>query len=264
MKRMRKPVQLRRAASLALGASLPVLLAASVASAEGIIPTWSGLGRSDDPQQVTTTLQAVLFFTVLSLAPTLLVLTTSFTRFVIVLSFVRRALSTQDLPPTQVLTGLALLLTVVVMAPTFAEIQQQAVVPYANGEITQKSALERGVEPLRKFMFTQVRRKDLKLMLDLSHTTPADPANLRRADVPTTVLVPAFVLSELRRAFVMGFAIFLPFLVIDLVVSSTLISLGMYMLPPAVVSLPFKLLLFILVDGWHLLVGSLVQSFGAV
>ena len=263
MTRTRKPAGPRRVAFIALASSLLVAVAASVGSAEGIIPTWSGLGRSDDPQQVTNTLQAVLFLTVLSLAPTLLILTTSFTRFIIVLSFVRRALSTQDLPPTQVLTGLALLLTVVVMAPTFGEIKEQAVVPYMNGEVTQKTAIERGVEPLRKFMFAQVRSKDLRLMLDLSRTTPPDPAKLRRADIPTTVLVPAFVLSELRRAFVMGFAIFLPFLVIDLVVSSTLISLGMYMLPPAVVSLPFKLLLFILVDGWHLLVGSLVQSFSA-
>lgn len=253
----------RRWPAILLGTLLFLPVLAPAAAADGLVPTWTGWGRSENPADVATTLEVVLFLTVISLAPTLLVMTTSFTRFIIVLSFVRRALATQDLPPTQILTGLALILTFLVMAPAFGEIKDQAVVPYLNGEITQKTALERGIEPLRKFMFSQVRRKDLKLCLDLAGgaAPAADPGALRRADVPTTVLVPAFVLSELRRAFIMGFALFLPFLVIDLVVSSTLISLGMYMLPPVVVSLPFKLLLFVLVDGWHLLVGSLVQSF---
>ncbi|MBI5368457.1 MAG: flagellar type III secretion system pore protein FliP [Planctomycetes bacterium] len=235
--------------------------APATARAEGLIPTWGGWSRSENPQEVATTVEVVLFFTLLSLAPALLVLMTSFTRIIIVLSFLRRALATQDLPPTPVLTGVALLLTFLVMAPALAEMKEQAVAPYLNGEITQASALERGLVPLRKFMFTQVRAKDLKLVVELSGTEALHAEGLRRADVPTTVLTTAFVLSELRRAFVMGFALFLPFLVIDLVVASTLISLGMYMLPPVLVSLPFKLLLFVLVDGWHLLVGSLIKSF---
>jgi flagellar biosynthetic protein FliP len=184
---------------------------------------------------------------------------TSFTRIVIVLSFVRRALATQDLPPNQVVIGLSLILTFMVMAPAVKEIKEQALLPYMNAEITQRTAFKRAIEPLRKFMFTQTRTKDLKLFLDITKTPL--PQNPKKSDIPTEVLVPSFVISELRRAFIMGFAIFLPFLIIDLVVASTLISMGMLVLPPILISLPFKILLFVLVDGWHLIVGSIVQSF---
>lgn len=241
---------------LAVLAALLVFAAPAHAQA---IPTLPGVERSDDPEKVVTTLEVILLLTVLTLAPSILVLTTAFTRIVIVLSFVRRSLGTQDLPPNQVLIGLSLILTFMVMAPTFREIKEHALVPYMDNRITQKQAWKEGIEPMRKFMFGQTRRKDIKLFLDITKTPV--PAEVKNQDIPTEVLVPAFVISELRRAFIMGFAIFLPFLVIDLVVSTTLISMGMLVLPPVLISLPFKILLFILVDGWHLTVGSLVKSF---
>jgi flagellar biosynthetic protein FliP len=240
-------------------AALAVLACASPALAQGALPTIPGIERSDDPDKVVTTLQVLMMLTVLALAPSILVLTTAFTRIVIVLSFVRRSLGTQDLPPNSVIIGLSLILTFMVMAPTFREVKQHAVVPYLDRKISQKEAFHEAVAPMRKFMLSQTRRKDIKLFLDITKTTV--PAEAKNADIPTEILVPAFVISELRRAFIMGFAIFLPFLVIDLVVSTTLISMGMLVLPPVLISLPFKILLFILVDGWHLTVGSLVKSF---
>jgi flagellar biosynthetic protein FliP len=223
------------------------------------VPTFKSVGRSDNPEDVVTTLEILFLLTILTLAPAILVMMTSFTRIVIVLSFVRRALATQDLPPNQVVIGLSLILTFMVMAPAVKEIKEQALLPYMNAEITQRTAFKRAIEPLRKFMFTQTRTKDLKLFLDITKTPL--PQNPKKSDIPTEVLVPSFVISELRRAFIMGFAIFLPFLIIDLVVASTLISMGMLVLPPILISLPFKILLFVLVDGWHLIVGSIVQSF---
>ena len=216
------------------------------------------------PENLSTTLEIVLLLTVLSLAPALLVMVTSFTRIVIVLSFVRRAVGTQDSPPNQVVTGLALILTFMVMTPTFQAIKRDAIDPYTSPSkdkrISQEQAFERGVAHLRSFMFAQVRAKDVALFMEITKQ-PARPGGWEERDVPTEVLVPAFVIGELRRAFIMGFALFLPFLVIDLVVSAALLSMGMMVLPPFFVSLPFKLLLFVLVDGWHLVVGSLVQSF---
>ncbi|NUN48112.1 MAG: flagellar type III secretion system pore protein FliP [Candidatus Brocadiae bacterium] len=236
-----------------------VLAAAGTARAEGVIPVIPGVERTDDPDKVVTTLEILLLLTVLAIAPSILVLTTAFTRIVIVLSFVRRSLGTQDLPPNSILIGLSLLLTFMVMAPTFRRIKTHAVVPYMDNRITQKEAIQEAIAPMRKFMLDQTRRKDIRLFLDITKTPV--PAQARNEDIPTEVLVPAFVISELRRAFIMGFAIFLPFLVIDLVVSTTLISMGMLVLPPVLISMPFKILLFILVDGWHLTVGSLVKSF---
>ena len=202
-------------------------------------------------------IQLLGLLTVLALAPAFLIMVTSFTRMIVVLSLVRNAIGVPQLPPNQVLLGLALFLTLFVMAPTFEEINATALQPYFAGEITQGEAFEAGQEPLREFMFKQTREKDLGLFIKLSgEEQPATPA-----DVPTHVLIPAFIISELKTAFQMGFIAFVPFLIIDIVVSSGLLSMGMMMLPPVIVSLPFKILLFVLVDGWSLIVGSLVSSF---
>lgn len=208
-------------------------------------------------QQTGSSVQILLLLTVLSLAPAILMLMTSFTRIIIVLSFVRNALGTQQLPPNQVMVGLALFLTYFVMVPTFTQINTTAVQPYMKNQITQTEALAKAEVPLRDFMFRQTREKDLELFVGLSKMER--PKTYK--EVPTYVLIPAFVISELKTAFQMGFAIFIPFIVIDMIVSSTLMSIGMMMLPPMMISLPFKLLLFVLVDGWHLVVQSLVMSF---
>ncbi|MHB1650874.1 MAG: flagellar type III secretion system pore protein FliP [Desulfitobacteriaceae bacterium] len=208
-------------------------------------------------QQLSTSLQLMLLLTVLSLAPAILILMTSFTRIIVVLSFVRNALGTQQLPPTQVLIGLSLFLTFFVMAPTWNQINSQAVQPYLSSQITQTEALTKAEEPLRTFMFKQTREKDLQLFVSLAKMDR--PKTYR--DIPTYVLIPSFIISELKTAFQMGFAVFIPFMVIDMIVSSTLMSMGMMMLPPMMISLPFKLLLFVLADGWHLVVQALVTSF---
>ncbi|HBW36426.1 flagellar type III secretion system pore protein FliP [Desulfosporosinus sp. BICA1-9] len=212
---------------------------------------------STTSQQTGTSVQLLLLMTLLSLAPAILMMMTSFTRIIIVLSFVRNALGTQQLPPNQVLVGLALFLTFFIMIPTWNQINTNALQPYMNNQITQTEALNNAEEPLRIFMFKQTREKDLELFVGLSKMER--PKTYR--DVPTYVLIPAFVISELKTAFQMGFAIFIPFIVIDMIVASTLMSIGMMMLPPMMVSLPFKILLFVLVDGWHLVVESLVTSF---
>lgn len=224
------------------------------------------LQGSTRPENISTTLEIVLAVTVLSLAPALLVMMTSFTRIVIVLSFVRRAIGTQELPPNQVITGLSLFLTFMVMTPTFTQIKKDALDPYTTSvpsqQISQAVAFQRAEGHLREFMFRQARVQDVRLFMDVTkQPRPADGRRWMQDDVPTTVLIPSFMISELRRAFIMGFALFLPFLVIDLVVSASLISMGMMVLPPFLISLPFKILLFVLVDGWHLVIGSLVQSF---
>jgi len=221
-------------------------------------------GDATNPENISTTLEIVFVLTVLSLAPALLVMVTSFTRIVIVLSFVRRAIGTQELPPNPVITGLSLLLTFMVMMPTFSAIKRDALDPYTSParekQISQGEAFTRAAAHLRTFMFKHVRARDLALFMDITKQ-PRREGGWAQDDVPTEVLIPAFVISELRRAFIMGFALFLPFLVIDLVVSATLVSMGMLVLPPIFISLPFKILLFVLVDGWHLVIGSLVQSF---
>ncbi|GIP36824.1 flagellar biosynthetic protein FliP [Paenibacillus sp. J31TS4] len=204
-----------------------------------------------------TTVTLLLMLTILSLAPAILVLMTSFTRIVIVLGFVRTSLSTQQMPPNQVLIGLALFLTLFVMSPTIGEINQTALQPYMSGQITQTEALNKAAVPIKQFMGKHTREKDLKLFLDYSQAEP--PASIE--ETPLTVLVPAYVISELKTAFQMGFMIFIPFLIIDMVVASTLMAMGMMMLPPVMISLPFKILLFILVDGWYLIVKSLLLSF---
>ncbi len=201
--------------------------------------------------------QLLLIITVLSLAPAILVMMTSFTRIVVVLSFVRNALGTQQLPPTQVIIGLSLFLTYFIMAPTFTQLNNEALQPYMANEITQEQAFKNAEQPLRNFMFHQTREKDLELFVSMAKIERPQTYS----DIPTHVLIPAFVISELKTAFQMGFAIFIPFMIIDMIVASTLMSMGMMMMPPMMISLPFKILLFVLVDGWSLVVKSLVTSF---
>ena len=209
------------------------------------------------PEQVSTGVQLLVLITILSLAPSILVLMTSFTRIVIVLSMLRNAIGTPTAPPSQVLIGLALLLTFFIMSPVYNQVDAQAVQPYLSGEIGQDTAFERAMEPIRAFMFRQAREKDIELFLAINGQER--PNSL--ADIPTLVLMPAFVISELRTAFIMGFALYVPFLIIDMVISSVLLSMGMMMLPPSLISLPFKILLFVMADGWHLIIRSLVMSF---
>ncbi|MCJ8006277.1 flagellar type III secretion system pore protein FliP [Lederbergia wuyishanensis] len=206
---------------------------------------------------VSTSVKLLLLLTVLSLAPSILILMTSFTRIIIVLSFVRTSLATQQMPPNQVLVGLALFLTFFIMAPTFSQVNEQALTPLFNDEINLEEAYDKAAIPFREFMSKHTRQKDLELFLSYSKTER--PATIQ--DIPLTVFVPAYALSELKTAFQIGFMIFIPFLVIDMVVASILMSMGMMMLPPVMISLPFKILLFVLVDGWYLVVKSLLESF---
>lgn len=216
-----------------------------------------GVQPAQGPEDVALSLQILLLLTILTLAPAILVMVTSFTRIVVVLSFVRSAMATQQMPPNQVLIGLALFLTFFTMAPTWQQIHETALQPYLAGEIAQQEALERAIEPLREFMFYHTREKDLQLFFEMTGSEPP----LDRSEVPTHLLVPAFVISELKTAFQMGFMLFIPFLVIDMIVASTLMSMGMLLLPPVIISLPFKVLLFVVVDGWHLITRSLLLSF---
>lgn len=213
---------------------------------------------SGAPHDVAVTVQLLVLLTVLSLAPAILILMTAFTRIVVVLSFVRMGLGTQQTPPNQVLIGLALFLTFYVMAPTFSQVYHQAVVPYLDGKLSQEAALKAAAKPLKAFMAKHTREKDLRLFL--RYAKGPQPKSID--DIPLHVLVPAFVLSELKTAFQIGFLLFLPFLVIDMIVASTLMAMGMMMLPPVMISLPFKLLLFVLVDGWYLVVESLLAGYG--
>jgi len=239
-----------------LGLLLLALLAPSVAHAAGLPTITLGLGDASGPEQVVPALQVLLLLTVLSMAPAILLMMTSFVRIVIVLSFVRQALGTQQMPPNQVIIGLALFLTFFVMSPVLGQINDTALQPYLQKKISQEVALKNAVAPLRGFMLRQTGEKELGLLVGISGETGlAQPE-----EVSTMTLIPAFMLSELKRAFQMGFMIFIPFLVIDMVVASVLMSMGMMMLPPVIISLPFKLLLFVLVDGWTLIVASLVKS----
>lgn len=216
-----------------------------------------GVETAQNPQDISTSLQILLLLTVLSLAPALLIMVTSFTRIIIVLAFIRNALGTQQIPPTQVLIGLALFLTFFVMAPVLGQINDNAIKPYTAEQISFDQAFERASNPIRDFMFKQTREKDLALFV---HLAKLDQPRTR-ADVPTYVVIPSFIISELRAAFIIGFLIFIPFLVIDMVVASILMSMGMLMVPPVMISLPIKILLFVLVDGWHLVTRALVMGF---
>ncbi|MFN3680433.1 MAG: flagellar type III secretion system pore protein FliP [Nitrospira sp.] len=212
---------------------------------------------SDSPKQTAAVIQILILLTVLSLAPALFIMVTSFTRIVIVLSFLRQALGTQAVPPNQVLLSLALFLTLFVMAPVGQAVYTEALQPLMAERISYEEAWTRGIEPVRGFMLRQVRERDLELFIDLGRL----PKPEKVEDLPTHVIIPAFMLSELRIAFQIGFLIYIPFLIVDMVVASVLMSMGMMLLPPVVISLPFKLVLFVLADGWYLVVGSMVRSF---
>lgn len=230
----------------------------SMAEPGSLFPVSVSFGNAVAPEQVAVVLKIVALLTVLALAPSILMMVTSFVRIVIVLSFVRQAIGTQVLPPNQLIIGLALFLTYFVMAPVWKKIQSDALTPYMNRQITQTQALQVAEVSVRDFMFKQTRDKDLGLFVRLSSLeTPR-----KRGDVPTYTLIPAFMISELKTAFQIGFMIYIPFLILDMVVASVLMSMGMMMVPPVIISLPFKLILFVLVDGWELIVGSLVKSFG--
>jgi flagellar biosynthetic protein FliP len=215
------------------------------------------VGKASKPEEVATTLQILFFMTILSLAPAILILTTAFTRIIVVFHFLKQAMGTQQVPPPQILVGLALFLTFFVMAPTWNRMNQEALQPYLDNKINFQEAYNKGVVPLRDFMFRQTREEDLALFVSMANVDK--PKN--HDDVPTYALIPAFAISELRIGFQIGFILFIPFLIIDMVVSSILMSMGMMMLPPMLVSMPFKILLFIMVDGWRLIVGSVVNSF---
>jgi flagellar biosynthetic protein FliP len=217
----------------------------------------AGSGISINGNALSTPVEILISMTLLALLPGALLMVTGFTRILIVLGFVRNALGTPTSPPSQVLVGMSLILTIFVMAPTFKQINTSAVQPYTSHEITLSQAATRGQQPLRTFMFNQTRDSDLAMFVKMAGL----PRPKTRADIPTYVLVPAFMISELKTAFQIGFLIYLPFLIIDMVVASTLMSMGMMMLPPVLISLPFKIMLFVLVDGWHLVIQSLVQSF---
>ncbi|MCI8746683.1 MAG: flagellar type III secretion system pore protein FliP [Lachnospiraceae bacterium] len=205
------------------------------------------------------TLQILIMLTILSLAPSILIMVTSFTRIIVVLHFIRTALATQTSPPNQVLVGLALFITLAIMAPVFSEVNETAVQPFMSGEVLQEDALKAGAKPLKAFMLKQTRDKDLELFLDINETDRESVNSYE--DLPITVIIPAFIISELRMAFIIGFILYLPFIVIDMVVASTLMSMGMMMLPPTTISMPFKILLFVMADGWNLIIGQLVDTF---
>jgi len=242
--------------------ALPVVLTALLleplpVSAQPLPGIDLNIQPTDEPGQVVNSIKILLMFTLLSLVPAILLMMTSFTRIIVVLSLLRTAMGTQQAPPNQVIIGLALFLTLFVMAPVFQQVNEQAVQPYLNDEISQEQAWDNAYSPIRSFMLRQTREKDLALFVNLAEIErPNNPG-----DLPARVVMPAFVISELKTAFQIGFMIYIPFLVIDMVVASTLMSMGMFMLPPVMISLPFKILLFVMVDGWHLVVKTLVESF---
>jgi flagellar biosynthetic protein FliP len=226
-------------------------------SAQGIPKINLSVDQSDSPQDFSTTMKILIGMTVLALVPTVLVMVTSFVRIIVVIMMTRQAMGTPQMPPSQVLMGMALILTIFVMAPVFNKVYTEAVKPYVNGELNQEEAYKTGIQPIREFMFKQTREQDIELFAKFAQLEKPKT----RDDLPTYVLIPSFLISELRTAFQISFVIFIPFLVIDMVVASVLMSMGMLMLPPVMVALPFKILLFVMVDGWYLIIQSLVASF---
>lgn len=246
--------------SLVVLVILILIFSFSLSSAEPKIPIPKigiNLDEASGPREVANSIEILFLLTILALAPSILMMMTCFTRIIIVLSFIRKAISTQTTPPNQVLIGLALFLTFFIMAPVAAEMNENAVQPYLNGQLSQEVALEKAMEPVRTFMFNQVNTKDLALFIDISGSEK--PAKI--SDIPSKALIPAFVISEIKAGFIIGFVLFIPFIVIDMVVASTLMSMGMMMLPPVMISLPFKILLFIMVDGWNLIIKNLIMGF---
>jgi len=238
--------------------ALFLLLMLPQLAAAADVPTLSiSLGEAEDPDAWFTGLKILAGLTVLALAPSILVMMTSFTRILIVFAFLRQALGTQQSPPTQILVGLSLFMTIFIMMPVWDKIDAEALTPYLNEELKQEAALDKAIAPLRDFMLRQTREDDLILFINAANMEKPALA----ADTPMHVLIPSFVISELRTAFEIGFLIYIPFVVLDLVVASVLMSMGMMMLPPVMISLPLKIILFVLVDGWHLITASLLQSF---
>jgi flagellar biosynthetic protein FliP len=245
---------------LAMALALILLAAAPAGAQQKTIPMPKisvEVGKASKPEDVAMTLQILLLMTILSLAPAMMILTTSFTRIIIVFHFLKQAMGTPQMPPSQVLVGLALFLTFFIMSPVWNKINTDALQPYMNNRMTVSDAYDKGIVPLREFMFKQTREEDLALFVKLAQIEKPQTRN----DLPTYILIPAFAISELRAGFQIGFLIFIPFLIIDVVIASILMSMGMMMLPPVMISLPFKILLFILVDGWHLVVGSIIASY---
>ena len=233
-------------------------LAASCVEAAPIIPSVNvDIGTADNPEQVASTLQVIAVLTLATIAPAILMMTTSFVRIVVIIGFLRNALATQNVPPNQVIVSLAMFLTFYIMAPYWSQANDNGLQPYLAGQITQEEAITNVLEPMREFMFRQTREADLALFVNLSD---AERPNSQE-DVSTFVLIPAFMISELKTAFQIGFMLYVPFIVIDMIVATTLMSMGMMMLPPVMISLPFKILLFVMIDGWHLLIRSIIVSF---
>ncbi|MCK4656977.1 MAG: flagellar type III secretion system pore protein FliP [candidate division Zixibacteria bacterium] len=252
MQRLRPLIFICLAAYVVLALLMP---AESIA--QGLPKISVEVSESEDPQDLSVTLQIILLLTVLTLAPSIVMMLTSFTRIVIVLSFVRQAIGTNQMPPAQLIVGLALILTIFVMAPVISQVHKEAIKPYLDGEITQEQTYEKSVKPIRDFMLKQTREKDIALFVKFAGIERPEKVE----DLPIWVIIPGFIISELRIAFQIAFVVFIPFLVIDMVVASVLMSMGMMMLPPIMVALPFKILLFVLVDGWYLIVHSLISSF---
>ncbi len=245
------------AAAVVLAVVVFGVIGHATAQAQSLPKISLGVEPSDGPKDLSVALQIVLLLTVLTLAPSILVMMTSFIRIAVVLSFLRQAIGSNQMPPNQLIIALALILTFFIMAPVANQAYDQGLKPYMDGKISQQEAFDLGMQPVRAFMLKQVREKDLALFVKLSGME--QPQN--KDDIPTRLLVPGFVLSELRTAFQIAFVVFIPFLIIDMVVASVLMSMGMLMLPPVMVALPFKILLFVLVDGWYLIVKALVESF---
>ena len=237
---------------------LLMLIFSNTADAAPLIPSLNvEVGTAENPQEVATTLQIMAVLTIVTIAPGFLIMTTAFIRVVVVIGFLKNALGTQTVPSNQVILGLALFLTFYIMAPYWSQANENGIQPYLNGQISVEEAIDNTLEPVREFMFRQTRESDLALFVNLSE---AERPNTQE-DVSTFVLIPAFMISELKTAFQIGFMIYIPFIVIDMIVATTLMSMGMMMLPPVMISLPFKILLFVMVDGWHLLVNSIIVSF---
>jgi flagellar biosynthetic protein FliP len=235
-----------------------VLTFANVADAAPLIPSINvDIGNAENPQEVSSTLQVIGLLTILTIAPGILIMTTSFVRIVVVIGFLRNALATQNVPPNQVILGLAMFMTFYIMSPYWSAANENGIQPYLAGEISQEEAITKTIEPIREFMFRQTRESDLALFVNLSE----DERPESQEEVSTFVLIPAFMISELKTGFQIGFMLYVPFIVIDMIVATTLMSMGMMMLPPVMISMPFKILLFVMIDGWHLLIDSLIVSF---
>ena len=237
---------------------LLLIFANATADAAPIIPSINvEVGTADSPQEVSSTLQVMALLTIVTIAPGIMIMTTSFIRVVVIIGFLKNALGTQNVPSNQVIVGLSMFLTFYIMAPYWSQANENGIQPYLNGQISVEEGIENTLAPIREFMFRQTREADLALFVNLSE---AERPNTQE-DVSTFVLIPAFMISELKTAFQIGFMIYIPFIVIDMIVATTLMSMGMMMLPPVMISLPFKILLFVMIDGWHLLINSIIVSF---